>query len=153
MLLKIVGIICIISIIAKNIIQYFLYSYSVPDDVEGNSYTPFRLSLFLPYFDPVPLKLKKVKLICNICFYISIGSAILCVLIWIFYPLWSGNVIEFWTSSKYCMQQWLWQKWGGPCNFSIVHIQASAVVRPFLFSQFRLTSNNQVLWCDTGGQT
>ena len=85
MLLKIVGIICCASIILKNIIQHFLYSYSAPVDKEGNSYTPFRLSIFLPYLEKVPSKLKKVKLICNICFYIFILSAILCALIWGFY--------------------------------------------------------------------
>ncbi len=87
MFLKVVAIICGTSIILKNIIQYFLDSYSTPIDSEGNNYTPFRLSLFLPYLKKVPPNLKKMKIICNLCFYTSIASAILCLLIWTFYQL------------------------------------------------------------------
>jgi hypothetical protein len=36
---------------------------------------------------------------------------------------------------------------------SLVHIQASVMVRPFLFGKFRLISNNKVLWRDIGGLT
>ena len=87
MFLKVVAIICGISIILKNFIQYFLDSYSKPVDDEGNNYTPFRLSLFLPYLEKVPPNLQKVKIFCNICFYTSIVSAILCLLIWKFYKV------------------------------------------------------------------
>lgn len=82
MLLKIVGIICCTSIVLKNFIQYFLDSYSAPVDKEGNSYTPFRISLF-PYSQKVPPKLILAKKICNFCLYVFIASAVLYILIWV----------------------------------------------------------------------
>ena len=76
-----VAIICGLSFIAKNILQYFLDTYAIIENGKKAD-TFFRPRYFLPYLYEVPPKFALAKRICNILFYCFIISVTLYVILW-----------------------------------------------------------------------
>ena len=79
--MTLIAIICGLSFIAKNIIQYFLDTYAIIENGKQAD-TFFRAKYFLPYSSNVPTKFALAKGICNILFYCFLISAILYLLLW-----------------------------------------------------------------------
>ena len=76
-----IGIICGLSFIAKNVIQYFLDTYAIIENGKQTD-TFFRARYFLPFLYKVPTKYALAKRICNILFYCFIISATLYLILW-----------------------------------------------------------------------
>ena len=74
-------IICGLSFIAKNVIQYFLDTYAIIENGKQVD-TFFRARYFLPFLYEVSTKYALAKRICNILFYCFIISAILYLILW-----------------------------------------------------------------------
>jgi hypothetical protein len=79
--MTVVALICGISFIAKNIIQYFLDTYAITEDGKEVD-TFFRARYFLPYSYDVPPKFASAKRICNLFFYCFITTAVLYIILW-----------------------------------------------------------------------
>ena len=79
--LPVIGVICGLSFIGKNLIQYFLDTYAKTFDGKKVE-TFFRGRVFLPYSYNVPEQYALTKKICNLLFYCFIITAVLYVLIW-----------------------------------------------------------------------
>ena len=79
--MSIIGIVCLISFIGKNLMQYFLDSYSTTNKTDIPN---TRARIFLPYTYTIASKFRKYKILCNILYFTFLITAILYVITWNF---------------------------------------------------------------------